>query len=330
MANQTNNADRELDLTELSRKFKGALSKAGDKTFDGILFLKRNIILLIVVIAAGVALGMYMDRTKVYDTKIFIVPNFGSVDYVYSKVELINSKIRERDKDFYKETGMGGNIAFVKIEPVVDIYKLLESEIDRPNKNYELFKLIAENGDIEDVMEGPVTGRNYKNHVITIKSSGTTTREKSVDPVLKYINNSEYYNQIHEQGIKNLEQKIAATDTTLKQIDAILNDFGQRSENRSGNLVYYNDNTPLDEVIKLKNRLTEQQGVNRIDLVNAKSIVHETGSLVNIKDTKGLRGKNKYIVPMVFVFFFIVISLFLNFYRNQVKKRKANTENITE
>ena len=62
MANQTNNNDREINLSDVSQKFKGAVSRSGDRFFDLILFLKRNIIIVLLLIIAGTALGFYQDR----------------------------------------------------------------------------------------------------------------------------------------------------------------------------------------------------------------------------------------------------------------------------
>jgi hypothetical protein len=181
---------------------------------------------------------------------------------------------------------------------------------------------MAESNDVENVMEEAPTGKHFKTHLITVTTSGKTSREECVEAILRYLNDSPYYKVIQVEGIKNLERKIAATDTTLKQIDAILSDFS-RSKAGSGNLMYFNDNTPLNEVIKQKTELINEQAENRIALINAETVIHDSGAVLNEKDTKGLRGKNKFIVPIIFLIFFLTIAGFIKYYKRQMAKRRA-------
>lgn len=321
MANQPIKGDQEIDLAQVSQKFRNAVSRTNDKVFDGILFLKRNIIIIAVILLAGIALGWYMDRKKVYTTKMFVIPNFGSVDYLYAKVDLLNSKIGELDADFYNEIGLGSNIAQVKIEPVVDIYKFIEGDKEN-NRNYDIFRLMTEGSDVSKVMQDEPTGKHYKTHVITILTGGKTTHKECVEPILKYLNNSPYFEVIKKEGIQNLERKIAATDTTLKQIDGILNDVA-KSKPGTGTTVNYSEDGSLDDVIKLKNELTNKQGDNRIALINAKSLIQDSGVVLNEKNTKGLRGKNKFVLPILFLSIFLIIAAFLKYYKGQMQKRAA-------
>lgn len=322
MVNQPN-SDQEIDLAHVSRKLRGALSSANNTFFDGILYLKRNILWLLLIIAGGVALGMYMDRTKVYETKMFVIPNFGSVDYLYSQVGLINSKIKEDDSAFIKSAGFDDNVAALKIEPIVDYATFLETEEGEQNKNYEMLKLMAESNDIETILEDGPTVRYYKTHVITVTTVGPTNKKGSVDAVLSFLNNSPYYKEIQAEAIKGLETKITVTDSTLKQIDAILNDNGKASAVSKGNIMYYNDNTPLHEVIRIKNKLTAEQAENKLERINYQSIVRESGTVINNKDTKGLRGKMKFIVPLVLLSLFLILSVMIKYYKWQMAKRRA-------
>jgi hypothetical protein len=48
----------------------------------------------------------WIKPKKVYDHELIVQPNFGSTDYLYSKVELLASKINERDTVFLKSIGI--------------------------------------------------------------------------------------------------------------------------------------------------------------------------------------------------------------------------------
>jgi hypothetical protein len=45
-----------------------------------------------------------LDKSRTaYDHEIIVMPNFGSTDYLYGKVALLNAKIKENDSLFYKK-----------------------------------------------------------------------------------------------------------------------------------------------------------------------------------------------------------------------------------
>jgi len=100
----------------------------------------------------GAGLGFYLDKTeKSYDNQIIVTPNFSSTDYLYSKIDLINSKISEGDTLFLKDVvGIKDTKHFhsIKIEPITDIYKFIGSN----PVNFEFVKLLAEDGDLKKLL----------------------------------------------------------------------------------------------------------------------------------------------------------------------------------
>lgn len=326
MANQTNSTDsQDLDLGQLSRKVRGYISKANDSFFDGILFIKRNIIIIVILVIAGVAFGISKDSHKNYEQKVFVVPNFGSVDFLYEEVKHITSMIGRNDEAFIAASGIKSPEKFVKIEvePVIEIYDFIEDKnVDEDDRKFQLFRLISENGDMDKMLKDNTTSRNYKNHVITITTNDTADKSEIITPLLKYLNSNAYYLQLKDEYVNNLNLKIAANDTIIKQIDNILNNFTGKGKN--ANLIYYNDNTELSQVIKVKNRLTEEQAKNRIDAkVNYQDIVKEGSSILNVTKSSFISGKMKYILPLFFVLVFVACMKFRDYYRSQVNKRKT-------
>jgi hypothetical protein len=108
---------------------------------------------------------------------------------------------------------------------------------------------------------------------------------------------------------------------TINQIDALLNQFATASSNqKNSNLVYYNENTQLNDVIETKNNLIKNIGLQKTQLVSQNKIVKERSSTLNIQNTKGLNNKMKLVLPIVFIFGFIFLSLFISFYKTQKAK----------
>lgn len=319
----TNSQDQEIDLGQVFKKIGDFYQLILDKIFDFILFLKKNIIVIIVLFILGAGLGYYLDKdSKIYDHEIIVLPNFGSTDYLYSKVNLLESKRKEKDTSFLNKLGFIDKNDFkkIEIEPIIDVYQFIDSK----ESNFGLIKLMAEDGDLQKIIKDDVTSKNYPFHVIKIKTASIITSDKIKTSILKYLNNSDYFKVIQNQSIENLKSKIVTNDETVIQIDNLLNDFAKTSSSnqKSDKLVYYNENNQLNDIIKTKEELIKEQGYNRINLVNSDKIIKDINISINSRNTDGLSGKMKLILPFLFILIFLFINSFMSFYKRQINKRK--------
>ena len=102
-----NSDNQEIDLTKIAQKVNGIYEGLLNKLLRFILFVKRNLVIIIILIVIGGGVGFFLDKKiKSYDHQIIVSPNFGSNDYLYAKVNLIQSKINEGDTLFLKEIGI--------------------------------------------------------------------------------------------------------------------------------------------------------------------------------------------------------------------------------
>jgi hypothetical protein len=322
-ATPQNNADsQEIDLTQISKKIGNFFENISTSIFRGFLFFKRNIIWVGILFALGVGIGIYLDKTsKVYDNQIIVCPNFGSTDYLYAKIELINSKISDGDTIFLKEViGLKEPKKFkkVSITPITDVYKF----IDNKTQNFELIKLLAEDGDIKKIVNESLTSKNYPYHLISYTTLNVTSNEETLQPLLNYLNNSDYYKVIQKEYVNNIKIKMVQNDTIISQINGVLNSFSGtvNSAQKSDKLVYYNENTQLDAIIKTKDALVYEQGSHRLELVNLDKIVKENSSTLNIRNVQNVNGKMKLVLPVLFVLIFVLVGFFKSYYRKQMAK----------
>ena len=110
-------------------------------------------------------------------------------------------------------------------------------------------------------------------------------------------------------------------DTIIAQINGVLSGFSNTAKGtKSNNLVYYNENIQLNDIIKTKESLINEQGFLRVDLVGLNRIVKENSSILNIENNTSINGKLKFILPILFVCIFILIRFFVAFYRKQSVK----------
>lgn len=320
-----NNTDQEIDLRQVSQKMGQAYESFLSWIFRGFLFVKRNLIVLIVLFVLGAGIGYYLDKnSKVYDSEIIVIPNFGSTEYVYSKIDLLNSKLMENDKSFLKSIGVKDFelIGNVEVEPINDIYSFVNGR----EQNFELIKLMAEDGDINKILEDKTTSINYKTHRIKVTTSRIATKEEVILPILSYLNDSDYYNEVQVSTVESIKKIIKSQENTINQIDSLLNSFSKsaNSGSKNSNLVYYNENTQLNDVLKTKTDLINDITYRKLDLINNTAIVKENSNALNIKNHKGLNGKRKIVFPVLFIGFFLLYGLLHSFYRKQKLKMETN------
>ncbi len=317
MSAKPQNDSQEIDLSQISRKIGDFFENLATSIFKVFLFFKRNILWVGILFVLGAGLGIYLDKTtKIYDNQIMVSPNFGSVDYLYSKIELINSKIEDGDTLFLKEVvgiKQPKKIRVIAIAPITDVYKFIENK----SQNFDLIKLMAEDGDIKKIINESLTSKNYPYHTITFSTIDQTSDENTVQPILKFVNNSDYYKLIQKEFLNNIKIKMVENDSIISQIDGLLNSF---NGSHGDKMVYYSEKSQLSEVIKSKDQLVYEQGLHRIELVNLDKVIKENSTTLNVRNTKAVNGKMKLILPLLLVGLFLLGSYFKSYYKNQMSK----------
>lgn len=317
-----NTDNQEIDLSQISKKIGSYVDAVLMSIFKGILFIKKNLVILIGLFVLGAGLGYYLDtELKSYTSTITVNPNFGSTDYLYQKISLLNSRIKEGDVNFLKnEVGITQPelINSIKIEPITDVFNFVGSK----EANLELIKLMAEDGELSKIIEDPVTSKNYPYHNITIATSKSISKESVILPILNFIEQSDYFKKIQTEYVQNLNKKITANDSIISQINLVINTFANKKGVSNDKMVYYNENTQLNEIINTKNTLVIEQGTLAINKINFEKIVKESSVSINLLNTKSLNGKEKLVLPFLFVFLFVFFKKIQGFYNRQLEKYK--------
>ena len=328
--NNSNIQDQEIDLSLISKKIGSFFDGISASIFRGILFLRNNIIIIGVLFIIGAGLGYYLDKTSnTYDHEIIVTPNFGSTDYLYAKIDLLKSRISQGDSVFLKSIGIKdpSKISLIEVNPIIDIYSFVNNNTAMASnaqntQNFELVKLLSEDGDINKVIKDKLTSKNYAHHTIHITTDGYATNQNVIDPILIYLNKNEYYQDMQKTVSDNIKIKMTQNQIIINQINELLNQFSSTTSNnqKSDKLVYYNENTQLNEIINTKNSLIGELGTQRLELINVTDIVKKNSSVINLKNNKGINNKLKLIFPFLFVFGFFATSIFFSFYKKQASK----------
>ncbi len=313
-----NTTDQEVDLAQISQKLNSFFQRVSTAIFRGIQFFVVNRVLILVLLVIGFGLGFLLDKTqKTYEHEIIVAPNFNSTDYLYAKIDLINSKIKEQDTLFLKNiVGIQEpkNLKKIEIQPIVDVYNFIKNKPE----NFELIKLMAEDGDVKKILEENMTSKNYMYQSIVLLTKNRSSEEKLIKPLLAYFNSSDYYAKIQKEVYKNVLFKMSQNDSIIKQIDGVLNNFSNSTSgiHKNDKLLYYNENTQLNDIIKTKENLVLEQGAHKVDLIGYDKIIKENTVILNKEPVKNLNNL-KFILPILLIILFCLFSSLRLFYRKQ-------------
>jgi hypothetical protein len=324
---ENNPENPEIDLLIVFSKIGDFFEWINTLLFRAIRFFVKNVIAVVVSAVIGIVLGYFLEKVSPrFEQKIIVEPNFKSTDYLYSKINFLEDKIALNDTLFLRSIGIQNpsGIVSIKIEPIVDVYNL----INKDGKNLELLELMAQNGDIKSIVKETTTSKNYALHTIIIKTAAVVSDQNCIEPLLKFLNTSAYYEAYKKINLQNLQNKIKSKEATIVQIDEVLNQFSGPYGNHANNekLIYYNENLNLDGIIKTKDSLSAQIATLKIEQYNTDKVIKEKGIVLNLKDTKTIKGKLIYILPLLFIGLFVFFSFFNSFYKKQSLKAKTNLQ----
>lgn len=310
-------SSEEVDLKYLFRKSNNFFRRLAKAFFEVIDFLKRYFIILIILLLIGFAYGYYKDHTseKTYNTEVIVIPNFESVDYMYGRVEAINSKIIQGDtlylknilgKDFEK-------LKKIKIEAIVDIYNF----ISKSNRNYDVLRLIAEKQSFSKYAEDLSTSKYYKYHRINISTEGTSSSEEIVRGLLAYLNENEHFKEYQkiykENNVHNLQEHY----TMIAQIDSILK-INSVLDNRATN-VSINNGSDLFNLVDRKRLLIREILELKMEAIDYSYPIKKVSIDYNLESKKILQISNKIKYPLLLVFLFSLVFLFIYLFKNLKK-----------
>jgi hypothetical protein len=85
-------------------------------------------------------------------------------------------------------------------------------------QNFELVKLLSEDGDINKVIREKTTSKNYGRHIIHISTKGFVTNKSMIEPLMTYLNQNEYYQNVQNVYVNNNKDMVGLRISFLKSI----------------------------------------------------------------------------------------------------------------
>ena len=179
--------------------------------------------------------------------------------------------------------------------------------------------ILSEDGDIDKIMQGEITSKNYYHHKISIKTKGKLKKEEFITPVLNYLNANPYFEIQQKVYQKNLADKIALNDSLVKQIDNLI---VLLSSNNSSGTISISEKNSIPELVEKKDRLISEKQYLLTNVNIFDKIIKEESSIINIRDYKPLLLNNKILFPLILILVYLISYSLLNTYKNQEARIK--------
>jgi hypothetical protein len=163
----THSQDQEIDLGQIGKGISNFFKGVIDSFFKFLFFLKKKFLLIVLLAIIGLV-AAFLLGSKNYTHEVSVIPNFKSNEYLYTKIAQINSKLREKDRAFFSQIGIQHSDRIKKIE--IEAHPALFPFVnDKENENnFELIKLMTEEGGMDKIMNEETIGINYYHHKITM------------------------------------------------------------------------------------------------------------------------------------------------------------------
>ena len=315
----TNSQDQEIDLGQIGKGIQNFFQGIINSFFDLIFFLKKKIIIVSSLFVIGVALGYFLDKNSSYTQDILVMPNFGSNEYLYKKIEFLNSRIIENDSVFFKSIGVSNSemIGKLEIKAVNGVFQFV-NQGDENKQNFELIKLMAEDGNIEEIVKEVAISKNYYLHNITFKTKEKISQKNVIDPILKYLQDNNFYKTQQKIYQKNIDNKMKFNDSLIVQIDKLILNL---SFNKGGN-ISFSEEKGISELINKKDQLINEKQSLIINRSLFEEIIKTQNVSINNINTKGLNHKMKLFLPILFIFLYVIIYNFIVLYKKQMIRIK--------
>lgn len=322
-----NNQD-EIDLGYLFNKISNFFRSLVRLLFLVIAFFIKYIIVIVILILIGVGIGYYFDKNKeeVYNNEIIVIPNFDSADYLYSKINSVNAKIKDNDSDFLNKIfGKKYNyVTGIEVEPIIDIYNF----VAKTRENVEVFKILTAKQDIPDYIKDAQNNKYYKYHKIILKIKGKSESEELVNLLMNFLNTNTHYLEYQEVGAKDTEFQIKNYELMIAQVDSILKTAADIELNNRTNQtsVLINDNSQINFLFQSKERYLTKLLELKLQNKDEDKVIKEVATNYNVVDMTEFHINNKIKYPFLLVMLF---SLFF-FIKYTYKKLKIMAESDSE
>lgn len=293
MGDQTKfNANDEIEMSVFFNGIKRFFIGLLKLIFQALAFYRKYIIVVLILVIGGGVGGYYMDNNnlKNYRNDVIVIPNFESTEYLYDAVEMVNSKIKNKDAAFFSKIKIEDYLSLreIIIKPVTDVYDMVKQE----KSNLDVFKIMSEKGDMPKVLADLTTGRHFKFHKISIYEKGSSYGNKNIKALLNFLNDNAYYQNYGKALRISQEKKIEKNNEMIAQIDSLFSSISKSKTIASNDSkISINQNTQLNDLILTKESLIIDNRKIQLELIDNQNVIQEVCTVNDIIEDRILSNK---------------------------------------
>lgn len=300
----------DVDVKHLTNRIGGFYNNIIYTIYRFIQFTKKRWYVFMALIGIGVALGMYVDSTKSYRLRheLLVVPNFGSVDYLYQKVKDYDRLTLNKN---LISLNAGNEVEKIQIEAVYDAYNYILTD----PVHFEAFKVLSERSiDLEKYSKSKLASKNFKYHMLTVYTDGFGNTDLAIDKILEDLNSDPYFNKRMQLERVNTLAKRSEVQKSIEHINGLFQRLG--SDNKVNDITM-NAYPELADVLIAKEALLKQLNALDVQTIEQDKVVYLATKMMDIP----VRPFLPYFItiPLFFIFCYLVMA-----YLNS-KFRKLNT-----
>jgi hypothetical protein len=310
MSEQTSqNASDEIDLGVVFEKIKSFFKSILIGIIQIFQFFWKHKFVLAGLLVIGVGLQLYLKSTleSTFSNQFLVKANYSSTEYLYSKVNSINLKLKADDslyiKDLFGEHY--GKVKEIEVVPVIDVYGL----VNKSKENKETFELLLDEfGDIS-FLSDEININEYTTHKIKIYIEGQAYNEKISNRLYDYLASNSYYDELKTASLESYKEQLQQNKAIRTQIDSILKyQKGNTLPKLDNNVINFSGSQDLRELLIQKQRLL----LNDLSLRNLLSSDDEVLKIID--SSFGVfseeRNQSYLIIPSIFLGIYFLFFFF--------------------
>lgn len=303
------NYSEEIDINFLFKKLSDSVKRCIRGIFLMTDFFMTNWLIILGIILGGILFGYVLDtkeREKIFTNQLIVIPNFGSVNYLYDKIETINYKVKAKDTIFLKSI-LDTNYRKLKsitIEPISDTYNY----VAKSKNNTDLFRIMTEKQDPKKISQNFDFTKNFKYHRMIIRVQGSNSSKKIADDIISYINGNSHFLAYKDVFNQNKELELMEHTKMISQIDSLIAAAVQNQSRISPSSIEIVNSSNQHELITSKKSLISELANLQIQKLDFSEPIKIVSADFNIYKKRMFDLSKKILIPIVLLFAFFGFS----------------------
>jgi hypothetical protein len=310
MSEQTSqNASDEIDLGVVFEKIKSFFKSILIGIIQIFQFFWKHKFVLVGLLVLGVGIQFYLKSTteSTFSNQFLVKANYGSTEYLYSKVNSINLKLKAKDS-LYIQDIFGEHydkVREIEVVPVIDVYGL----VNKSEQNKETFELLLDEfGDIS-FLEDEININEYTTHKIKIYIEGQAYNETISNRLYDHLASNLYYNELKTATLESYKEQLEQSKTIRTQIDSILKDQkGNTLPKLDNNAINFSGSQDLNDLLSKKQGLLTNELSIRNRLSSNDEVLKIIDSSFGVFSEE--RNQSYFIIPSIFLGIYFLFFFF--------------------